>query len=364
MARQYFAGSGAYWEHTAEAEGAQVPKQSADATVFGAWVFQGDADASELVTTDAGAYDYHSYSTHPASPKPWGIASSAAVVASWTAPENATSAALGAGVGVNAGTVTGALYGTAEITITKNGATVASFDPATTPWNGDPYGAPAAAWSGAVVPGDVLAISITPPDPSYVQPKRLVVFGGYWELSADFCQISVDPAARTVESEAQTGLTVSVTADADCAWTATADDAWITVTGGAAGTGTGSAQTTTYGVTKNETGEARVGTITFATEDDTATHTVTQEPCDAVTVVYFSIVGAPNQNRTRRQDGYEHAQDAPASVWTIPHGLGKRPAVTVIDNDGNVLTGTVAHPTPDTTTITFGSARTGTAYLS
>lgn len=61
---------------------------------------------------------------------------------------------------------------------------------------------------------------------------------------------------------------------------------------------------------------------------------------------------------------YIHNQAAPASIWTIPHGLGYHPAVSVTDAAGDEVYGDVTHDTLNQTTLTFSAAITGEARLS
>jgi hypothetical protein len=54
---------------------------------------------------------------------------------------------------------------------------------------------------------------------------------------------------------------------------------------------------------------------------------------------------------------------AALSTWTILHNMGKRPAVTVIDTSGNVITGQVVYNSDHQITIYFTPAVAGTVYL-
>ncbi len=60
---------------------------------------------------------------------------------------------------------------------------------------------------------------------------------------------------------------------------------------------------------------------------------------------------------------YLHQQLTPAAVWTIDHGLGKEPSVTVINSAGDEVVGDVAFPTLDRVAITFSAAFGGRARL-
>jgi hypothetical protein len=52
-----------------------------------------------------------------------------------------------------------------------------------------------------------------------------------------------------------------------------------------------------------------------------------------------------------------------SETWNILHNMGKRPAVTVIDTSGNVITGQVVYNSDNQITIYFTPAVAGTVYL-
>lgn len=56
-------------------------------------------------------------------------------------------------------------------------------------------------------------------------------------------------------------------------------------------------------------------------------------------------------------------QDAPLSVWTITHNLGKFPSVTVVDSGNSTVIGDVDYVNSNILKITFASAFSGCAYL-
>ena len=58
-----------------------------------------------------------------------------------------------------------------------------------------------------------------------------------------------------------------------------------------------------------------------------------------------------------------HVQAAAASVWVVPHSLGKRPSVTVVDSAGDPVEGTVGYVDGHNLTITFSAALSGLAFL-
>lgn len=60
---------------------------------------------------------------------------------------------------------------------------------------------------------------------------------------------------------------------------------------------------------------------------------------------------------------YTHNQSPASAVWTVSHGLGKFPSVTVIDSAGTEVVGDVVHIDANTTEITFSAAFSGKAYF-
>jgi len=60
---------------------------------------------------------------------------------------------------------------------------------------------------------------------------------------------------------------------------------------------------------------------------------------------------------------YTHIQDVAAATWTIHHGLGRYPQVTVVDSAGSVVIGDITYPDTDTVIAKFGGAFAGRAYL-
>lgn len=59
---------------------------------------------------------------------------------------------------------------------------------------------------------------------------------------------------------------------------------------------------------------------------------------------------------------FVHEQDTPAAVWTVEHHFGVEPSVDIVIG-GAPVEATVDHPDSSTTTLTFSSAQSGTAYL-
>ena len=61
---------------------------------------------------------------------------------------------------------------------------------------------------------------------------------------------------------------------------------------------------------------------------------------------------------------YVHTQMVASNVWTVNHNLGYRPAVTVYDTAPDQVFGEITHIDPNSLTITFSDAISGTAYMS
>ena len=97
--------------------------------------------------------------------------------------------------------------------------------------------------------------------------EALITWAGYasWDTRPSFV---LSATSLSVLAAGVIGSTVTVTTEADAAWTAVSNDAWITITAGATGTGTG---TVTYTVAAN-VGTSRTGTMTLANQ----TFTVSQ----------------------------------------------------------------------------------------
>lgn len=60
---------------------------------------------------------------------------------------------------------------------------------------------------------------------------------------------------------------------------------------------------------------------------------------------------------------YTHIQASAASVWTIAHGLGRHPSVTVVDSSGRSVYGDVNYTDSNTLVVSFSAAFAGNAYL-
>lgn len=74
--------------------------------------------------------------------------------------------------------------------------------------------------------------------------------------------------------------------------------------------------------------------------------------------------GEPVDLVTNQELGYVHNQGVAATEWTINHGLGFVPNVTVVDSGGSVVEGSYNYPNSNTVVLTFSNPFSGKAYLS
>ena len=74
--------------------------------------------------------------------------------------------------------------------------------------------------------------------------------------------------------------------------------------------------------------------------------------------------GIPVDLVTNQELGYVHDQPSPASTWTISHGLGFTPNISVVDSAGTVVEGSYNYPNSNTVVAIFSSQFSGKAYLS
>lgn len=76
-----------------------------------------------------------------------------------------------------------------------------------------------------------------------------------------------------------------------------------------------------------------------------------------VTITATGPVGPPGGSWT-------HTQSTAATTWTIWHGFGYYPNVTVMDSSGRIVITAVSYPSLQTVQITFTTPFSGTAHLS
>lgn len=60
---------------------------------------------------------------------------------------------------------------------------------------------------------------------------------------------------------------------------------------------------------------------------------------------------------------YTYTQVSESDTWVIEHNLGKKPSVTLVDEDDTVIVGTVHYDSLNQLTVTFTEAVSGSAYL-
>ena len=60
---------------------------------------------------------------------------------------------------------------------------------------------------------------------------------------------------------------------------------------------------------------------------------------------------------------YVHTQSTASDTWTVNHGLGKKPSVTVVDSAESVVLGDVEYIDNDNVKIYFDSGFSGKAYF-
>ena len=62
--------------------------------------------------------------------------------------------------------------------------------------------------------------------------------------------------------------------------------------------------------------------------------------------------------------GYTHTQNSASTTWSVTHGLGFTPNITVVDSGGTVVEGSYNYPDANTVVLSFSSEFSGKAYLS
>jgi hypothetical protein len=74
--------------------------------------------------------------------------------------------------------------------------------------------------------------------------------------------------------------------------------------------------------------------------------------------------GSPTDLVGSQELGYVHIQENASATWSITHGLGFVPNITVVDTAGTVVEGSYNYPNSNTVVLTFIGAFSGRAYLS
>lgn len=93
--------------------------------------------------------------------------------------------------------------------------------------------------------------------------------------AASPCVYSINPTSQSVPAAGATGITVTVSTSAGCAWTATSNEAWLTITSGASGSGNGTVRLNAAA----NTGAARAGTVTIAGQTFTVNQAAAAASC-------------------------------------------------------------------------------------
>ena len=93
---------------------------------------------------------------------------------------------------------------------------------------------------------------------------------------------------------------------------------------------------------------------------------------DTVRSDYFHLRNKPSINgvelvgdRTSAElkEHYVYEQTVASELWTITHGMGKYPSVSVVDSAGTAVVGDVQYLDEDSLTVSFTAPFIGTAYL-
>lgn len=74
--------------------------------------------------------------------------------------------------------------------------------------------------------------------------------------------------------------------------------------------------------------------------------------------------GSPTDLVGSQELGYVHIQEVASATWSITHGLGFVPNITVVDTAGTVVEGSYNYPNSNTVILTFVGGFSGRAYLS
>ena len=96
-----------------------------------------------------------------------------------------------------------------------------------------------------------------------------------------------------------------------------------------------------------------------------ATQIAGRNPDNTVGWVPLSTVNANfvPANTVVSASTFAYIQAMPSAFWTIVHGLGTFPSVTVTDSAGTVVEGDIFFQDSNTVTVTFAAAFAGSAYL-
>ena len=109
--------------------------------------------------------------------------------------------------------------------------------------------------------------------------------------------------------------------------------------------------------------------ITLDVSEENVIVSVTEQPVEVT--IGFSGPQGPKGDKgdageVQIEDlSYVHTQNAPSSLWSVTHGLGFIPNITVIDSARSVVEGSYTYSEDgNTVTLSFSSPFSGKAYLS
>lgn len=109
--------------------------------------------------------------------------------------------------------------------------------------------------------------------------------------------------------------------------------------------------------------------ITLDVSEENVIVSVTEQPVEVT--IGFSGPQGPKGDKgdageVQIEDlSYVHTQNAPSSSWSVTHGLGFIPNITVIDSARSVVEGSYTYSEDgNTVTLSFSSPFSGKAYLS
>lgn len=78
--------------------------------------------------------------------------------------------------------------------------------------------------------------------------------------------------------------------------------------------------------------------------------------------VFNPVSGQLDLINTFVDNNYVHNQAVASTTWNVPHNLGKKCAVQVVDNLGNEIVGDIQWIDNNNVTVTFNTAVAGFAY--
>jgi hypothetical protein len=109
--------------------------------------------------------------------------------------------------------------------------------------------------------------------------------------------------------------------------------------------------------------------ITLDVSEENVIVSVTEQPVEVT--IGFSGPQGPKGDKGDNGDvqiedlSYVHTQNVASSSWSVTHGLGFIPNITVIDSAGSVVEGSYTYSGDgNTVTLSFSSPFSGKAYLS